>query len=173
MTDGRIARAIADMSLARSKKVRSAFTACPRKSAERKAYYDMLEASRKADLISRRGSNGFWLSSSCFDGAEKTLAAVFQKGRLLARSMRRWKTNERQRECSIACWTGSRARSRRQMGAAEKCSPDTALRDIRTARPRYFCKDEARQKHQITLLRPNKISETPSMATSCGFESAA
>ena len=58
--NGRIARAIADMSLARSEESSQRFTACPRRSAlSGKPITTCLKQRRKANLISRRGSNGF------------------------------------------------------------------------------------------------------------------
>lgn len=58
--NGRIARAIADMSLARSETAHSAFTACQRKSAlSEKPITTCWKKRRRTGSISRHGLNGF------------------------------------------------------------------------------------------------------------------
>jgi len=60
--NGRIARAIADMTLARSENSKQRFYSMSAQiREERAAYYDILNTLRKAHWISRTGSNGFLL----------------------------------------------------------------------------------------------------------------
>ena len=62
--NGRIARAIADMVLARSERARSAFTACRRKSGRSAMPITKSSKRRKRAIsTSRVGSNGFWTVS--------------------------------------------------------------------------------------------------------------
>src|SRR5690606_30302765 len=81
--NGRIARAIADMALARSEGSPQRFYSMSAQiRLERKAYYDLLEATQKADLDITA-----WLAwfleclERAFDGAEGILAAVLAKAR--------------------------------------------------------------------------------------------
>lgn len=131
--NGRIARAIADMSLARSEKSPQRFysmSAQIRK--ERSAYYDRLEATQKQET----GDITPWLQwfLSCldraFEGAEVTLATVLKKAKF-------WDThpasdfNERQRDMINRLFDGFFGKLNTSKWAKiEKCSPDTALRDI-------------------------------------------
>lgn len=130
--NGRIARAIADMSLARSEDSSQRFYSMSAQiRVERKAYYDILETTQKSDLDITE-----WLAwflaclDRAFDGAEKILAAVFQKAEF-------WQKhagapfNERQRDMLnrlLGGFTGNLTSSK--WATIEKCSPDTALRDI-------------------------------------------
>lgn len=82
--NGRIARAIADMQLARSEKSPQRFYSMSAQiRQERQNYYRMLEATQKGDLEITP-----WLSwflaclDRAFDGAEGILAAVFRKAQL-------------------------------------------------------------------------------------------
>jgi len=130
--NGRIARAIADMSLARSENSPQRFYSMSAQiRVERKAYYDLLEATQKGDL-----NVTSWLEwflgclDRAIDGAEKTLAGVFQKAEF-------WKKhagaaiNERQRDILNRLLNGFEGKlSSSKWALIEKCSPDTALRDI-------------------------------------------
>lgn len=144
--NGRVARAIADMSLARSEKSSQRFysmSAQIRK--ERNAYYDTLEATQKQD----DGNVTPWLQwflgclDRAFDGAESTLATVLKKARF-------WEThsaadfNERQRDMINRLFDGFYGKLNTSKWAKiEKCSADTALRDITALVERDILKKEA------------------------------
>lgn len=130
--NGRIARAIADMSLARSEDSPQRFYSMSAQiRLERSAYYDMLEATQKGDLDITPWLEWFLgCLSRAFDGAEETLAAVFQKAEF-------WKKhaaaplNERQRDILNRLLDGFDGKlTSSKWAKIEKCSPDTALRDI-------------------------------------------
>jgi Fic family protein len=130
--NGRIARAIADMSLARSEGSSQRFYSMSAQiRVERKAYYDMLEATQKGDLDITPWFEWFLgCLDRAFDGTEQTLAAVFRKADF-------WKThaaakiNERQRDILNRLLDGFEGKlTSSKWALIEKCSPDTALRDI-------------------------------------------
>jgi Fic family protein len=130
--NGRIARAIADMSLARSEGSSQRFYSMSAQiRVERKAYYDMLEATQKGDLDITPWLEWFLgCLDRAFDGTEQTLAAVFRKADF-------WKThaaakiNERQRDILNRLLDGFEGKlTSSKWALIEKCSPDTALRDI-------------------------------------------
>lgn len=79
--NGRIARAIADMSLARSEDSPQRFYSMSAQiRLERNAYYDMLEATQKRDLDVTSWLEWFLAClDRAFDGAEAVLANVFHK----------------------------------------------------------------------------------------------
>lgn len=130
--NGRIARAIADMALARSEGSPQRFYSMSAQiRLERSAYYDILEATQKADLDITR-----WLSwflaclDRAFDGAEVILGGVLKTARF-------WEKhagaafNERQRGMLnrlLGDFEGKLTSSK--WAKIEKCSQDTALRDI-------------------------------------------
>jgi Fic family protein len=130
--NGRIARAIADMSLARSEDSAQRFYSMSAQiRQERNAYYDILEATQKGGLDVTP-----WLAwflgclDRAFDGAEKILAAVFRKAEF-------WKMhagasfNERQRDMLNQLLDGFDGKlTSSKWATIENCSPDTALRDI-------------------------------------------
>src|SRR5204862_7502279 len=96
--NGRIARAIADMSLARADGTRDRFYSMSSQIApERKQYYQELEYAQRGDLDITR-----WLTwfldclGRAIDGADQTLAAVLHKAKLWQRINRK-PVNERQR----------------------------------------------------------------------------
>lgn len=144
--NGRVARAIADMSLARSEKSPQRFysmSAQIRK--ERNAYYDTLEVTQKQD----DGNVTPWLLwflgclDRAFDGAESTLATVLKKARF-------WEThsvadfNERQRDMINRLFDGFFGKLNTSKWAKiEKCSADTALRDITDLVDRGILQKEA------------------------------
>jgi len=130
--NGRIARAIADMMLARSEDSSQRFYSMSAQiRLERKAYYDTLEATQKGGLDITQWLEWFLgCLDRAFDGAEKILAAVFQKAEF-------WKKhgsaplNERQRDMLNRLLDGFEGGlTSSKWAAIEKCSPDTALRDI-------------------------------------------
>lgn len=130
--NGRIARAIADMQLARSEHSPQRFYSMSAQiRQERNAYYEILEATQKSDLDITHWLEWFL---SCldraFDRAESALAAVLKKARF-------WEKhgggalNERQRDMLnrlLNGFTGKLTSSK--WAKIEKCSTDTALRDI-------------------------------------------
>ncbi|MBP1296418.1 Fic family protein [Bradyrhizobium elkanii] len=130
--NGRIARAIADMSLARSEEIPQRFYSMSAQiRAERNAYYDLLESTQK------RGLNITpWLEwfLGCLDraigGAETVLAAVLEKAEFWKRHAGA-KLNDRQRDMLNRLLDGFDGKlTSSKWAAIEKCSPDTALRDI-------------------------------------------
>ena len=143
--NGRIARAIADMSLARSEDSPQRFYSMSAQiRLERNAYYDMLEATQKGDLDITPWLEWFLgCLDRAFDGAEKTLAAVFQKAEF-------WKKhaaeplNERQRDILNRLLDGFDGKlTSSKWARIEKCSPDTALRDIHDLVARNILKKDA------------------------------
>jgi Fic family protein len=143
--NGRIARAIADMSLARSEASPQRFYSMSSQiRLERKAYYDMLEATQKGDLGVTPWIEWFLgCLDRAFDGAEKTLAIVFRKAEF-------WKQhaaaplNERQRDILHRLLDGFDGKlTSSKWAAIEKCSPDTALRDIADLVGRGFLRKNA------------------------------
>jgi Fic family protein len=130
--NGRIARAIADMSLARSEGSPQRFYSMSAQiQHERNAYYDILEATQKRDLDVTPWM-GWFLGclDRAFDGAEKTLAGVFQKAEFWNKHAAA-SLNERQRDIVNRLLDGFDGKlTSSKWALIEKCSPDTALRDI-------------------------------------------
>lgn len=130
--NGRIARAIADLALARSENSSQRFYSMSAQiRAEANAYYDILEATQKGD-----GDITDWLLWFCrclgraIEGAETTLASVISKAEF-------WKRhasvalNERQRDMLnrlLGSFVGNLTTSK--WAKITRCSQDTALRDI-------------------------------------------
>ena len=115
--NGRIARAIADMLLARSEQSAQRFYSMSAQiRLERTAYYDILEATQKGDL-----DVTVWLEwfLGCLDraiaGATQTLSGVLRKARFWE-AIKGQPLNERQRKSSTDCWKASRASSPRPNG---------------------------------------------------------
>jgi Fic family protein len=130
--NGRIARTIADMQLARSEKSPQRFYSMSAQIRhERKSYYDILEETQKSDLDITA-----WLTwfLSClgraFDGAEGILAGVLRKARFWERHGKAV-INARQRDMLNRLLDGFECKlTSSKYARIEKCSPDTALRDI-------------------------------------------
>ncbi len=130
--NGRIARAIADQALARSEHSAQRFYSMSAQiRQERKNYYDILEATRKADLDITS-----WLAwflgclDRAFDGAETISGAVLKKARF-------WEKhagtgfNDRQRNIINRLLDGFEGKlTSSKWATLAKCSQDTALRDI-------------------------------------------
>ena len=130
--NGRIARAIADMALARSENSPQRFYSMSAQiRVERKAYYDVLEATQKGGLDITQWLEWFLgCLSRAFDGAETILGSVLKKARF-------WEThggeqfNERQRKVLHRLLDGFEGKlTSSKWAALGKCSQDTASRDI-------------------------------------------
>ena len=143
--NGRIARAIADMSLARSEESSERFYSMSAQiRIERKAYYDILETTQKSDLDITPWMKWFLgCLDRAFDGAEKTLAGVFAKANFWKRHSGE-QINNRQRDMINRWLDGFEGKlTSSKWAAIEKCSPDTALRDIDDLLTRGIFKKDA------------------------------
>jgi Fic family protein len=130
--NGRIARAIADMSLARSEESPQRFYSMSAQiRLERNAYYDILESTQKGGLDITPWMEWFLgCLDRAFDGAQKTLANVFKKAEFWKKHSAA-KLNERQRDIINRLLDGFEGKlTSSKWATIEKCSPDTALRDI-------------------------------------------
>jgi Fic family protein len=130
--NGRIARAIADMLLARSERNPQRFYSMSAQiQQERNAYYEILEAAQKGDLDITAWLEWFLAClGRAFDHAETILAVVLNKARFWDR-FAGTKFNERQRSMInrlLNEFDGKLTSSK--WAKLEKCSQDTALRDI-------------------------------------------
>ena len=136
--NGRIARAIADMQLARADGSRERFYSMSVQiRQERNAYYDILGKTQKSTDVTKDGINITpWLEwfltclSRALDNTESTLANVFKKARF-------WEAhtsaslNERQRTVINKLFDGFEGKlSTSKWSKITKCSQDTAWRDI-------------------------------------------
>ena len=130
--NGRIARAIGDLLLARADgSPQRLYSLSAQIQRERKAYYDILERTQKSSLDVTE-----WLAwfldtlHRAVDQAKHTLDAVLAK----ARFWQRWATtplNERQVKLLNKLLDGFDGKlTSSKWAAIAKCSPDTALRDI-------------------------------------------
>lgn len=131
--NGRIARAIADMALARADGTKDRFYSMSSQiETERKDYYLRLEAAQRGD-VNITGWLEWFLGclGRAIDGADGTLGAVLNKARMWQRINRK-PVNERQRLVINRMLNGFRGfLSTSKYAKLAKCSPDTALRDIR------------------------------------------
>ncbi|HEV8721181.1 MAG TPA: Fic family protein [Candidatus Binatia bacterium] len=130
--NGRIARAIADMALARSEQSSQRFYSMSAQiRTERKTYYEMLEKTQKGGLDVTPWLEWFLgCLDRAFDGTEKTLGSVLQKARF-------WEVhaaaqlNDRQRLMLNKLLDGFEGKlTSSKWAKIAKCSQDTALRDI-------------------------------------------
>ncbi|ADP70661.1 filamentation induced by cAMP protein Fic [Rhodomicrobium vannielii ATCC 17100] len=130
--NGRIARAIADMALARSEQSAQRFYSMSAQiRLERNAYYDILEHTQKGDLDVTPWL-GWFLGclDRAFNGAEATLAIVLRKARFWEAQGGR-ALNPRQQAMLNRLFDGFEGKLTSSKWARIcKCSPDTALRDI-------------------------------------------
>lgn len=130
--NGRIARAIGDMSLARSEKSPQRFYSLSAQiQRERKEYYDLLEQTQKGALDVTE-----WLAwflaclGRAIEGAENTLGMVIAKSRFWERCAG-ISLNERQIKLINRLLDGFEGKlTSSKWAAIAKCSPDSALRDI-------------------------------------------
>jgi Fic family protein len=130
--NGRIARAIADMSLARSEASPQRFYSMSAQiQLERQAYYEMLGTTQKGNLDITRWLEWFLAClDRAFDGAEAILSSVFRKAEFW-RVNAATSLNERQRDILNRLLDGFEGKlTSSKWAKIEKCSADTALRDI-------------------------------------------
>lgn len=144
--NGRIARAIADMLLARSEETSQRFysmSAQIRK--ERKTYYEILEATQKGELDITRWMEWFLnCLGRAIDNAETVLGTVLSKARLWE-SFAKVEFNKRQREMVERQLHGFEGKlTSSKWAKLAKCSQDTASRDIEDLiRKKVLVKDAA------------------------------
>ena len=100
---------------------------------ERNAYYDMLEATQKGDLDITPWLEWFLAClDRAFDGAETRSPPCFAKPNSGRSTLSRF--NDRQRDILNRLLDGFEGKlTSSKWAKIEKCSPDTALRDIRTS----------------------------------------
>lgn len=130
--NGRIARAIADMMLARSEGSPQRFYSMSAQiRLERKDYYAILERTQKGDLDITAWLQWFLgCLDRAFDGAEDIFANVLRKARFWE-AMAGQPLNERQRKVVNRLLEGFEGKlTSSKWAALTKTSPDTALRDI-------------------------------------------
>ena len=130
--NGRIARAVADMALARSEKSPQRFYSVSSQiRQERNDYYDVLERTQKGTLDVTKWLEWFL---SCFDraveSAQKMLESTLRKARFWEAHAGQ-ELNERQRSILNRLLDGFEGKlTTRKWAALGKCSQDTAYRDI-------------------------------------------
>lgn len=130
--NGRIARAISDMTLARSEESPQRFYSMSAQiRAERKAYYSILEATQRDGLDITPWLEWFLAClDRAFDGAEVILADVLHKARFWERHGAK-PLNERQRRILNRVLDGFEGKlTSSKWARLGKCSQDTAIRDI-------------------------------------------
>jgi Fic family protein len=161
--NGRIARAIADMALARADGTRDRFYSMSSQiECERKEYYRALEAAQRGDLDITR-----WLAwfleclDRAVDSADDNLAGVLRKATLWDRINRR-PVNDRQRTVInrlLQDFEGFLTTSK--YAKLAKCSADTALRDIQELRERgILLKNPGRGRStSYRLAEPDAVAE--------------
>jgi Fic family protein len=130
--NGRIARAIADLALARSENTPQRFYSMSAQiRLERKAYYDSLQAAQRGDLDVTAWFDWFLAClDRAFGGAERMLASVLVKARFWRR-LADAPVNDRQRRILNRLLDGFEGKlTSSKWALLAKCSQDTALRDI-------------------------------------------
>jgi len=130
--NGRIARAIADMALARSENSSQRFYSMSAQIClERKAYYTILEFTQKGGLDVTPWLEWFLeCLGRAFQGAEITLASVLKKARFWEIYSGK-KFNDRQRKIINLIFDGFEGKlTSSKWAVLTKCSQDTASRDI-------------------------------------------
>ena len=130
--NGRIARAIADMALARSENSQRRFYSMSTQiRQERNAYYKILESTQKGDLDITNWLDWFLgcLGRAIY-GAEDILEKVFAKAQFWEK-YGNLSFNSRQRDMLNRLLDNFKGKlTSSKWAKIEKCSPDTALRDI-------------------------------------------
>lgn len=130
--NGRMARAIGDMVLAKSELSSQRFYSLSAQiQRDRKQYYDLLEKAQKGNLDVTHWLMWFLASlGRAVEGAEDTLSAVMGKARFWERHAG-MSFNERQIKLINKLLDGLEGKlSSSKWAAMTKCSPDSALRDI-------------------------------------------
>ncbi len=130
--NGRIARAIADMALARSENSTQRFYSMSAQiRLERNAYYDMLEKTQRSGLDITPWLEWFLgCLDRAIDGAEHILAGIFHKAHFWEAHAHK-PFNERQRAVINRLFDGFEGKlTSSKWAKLAKCSQDTALRDI-------------------------------------------
>ncbi len=130
--NGRIARAIADMVLARSERSPQRFYSMSSQiRQERREYYEILQATQRGELDITGWLEWFLAClERAFDRAETILASVLSKARFWDR-FTETDFNERERSMINRLLNGFEGKlTSSKWGKLEKCSQDTALRDI-------------------------------------------
>ena len=161
--NGRIARAIADMALARADRTKDRFYSMSSQiEVERKDYYQNLETAQRGDVNITR-----WLAwfleclGRAIDNAEEELAAVLNKAEMWQRINRR-PVNERQRLVINRMLNGFEGfLTSSKYAKLAKCSHDTAARDIRELHERgILVRNPGRGRStSFRLAEPENISE--------------
>jgi len=132
--NGRIARAIADMALARADGTKDRFYSMSSQiEAERKNYYLQLEAAQRGGSLDITPWIEWFLGclDRAIDGAQNTLSVVLYKARLW-KLINRHPVNDRQRLIINRMLSGFKGHmTTSKYAKLAKCSQDTALRDIR------------------------------------------
>jgi Fic family protein len=130
--NGRIARAIADMALARSEKGPQRFYSMSAQiRQERNAYYEILERTQKADMDVTRWMEWFLAClGRAIDGAQIVLSTVLAKAKFWER-MHGIAINDRQRLVLNKLLDGFEGKlTTTKYAKLTKSSQDTALRDL-------------------------------------------
>lgn len=130
--NGRIARAIADMALARSEKTGQRFYSMSAQiRREHKEYYDTLEWAQKGELDVTRWQDWFLnCLLRAIEGAQEILSAVLQKARFWERFAKE-PLNKRQIKILNRLLDGFEGKlTTSKWAKIAKCSQDTAYRDI-------------------------------------------
>ena len=144
--NGRIARAIADMALARADGVAERFYSMSSQiERERKQYYDSLESRQRGGL-----DISLWLEwflgclYRALENAQENLWAILHKARTWERINQDGPVNERQHAVINRLLDGFEGKlSSSKYAKLAKCSPDTALRDIKELQARDILIQEA------------------------------
>lgn len=144
--NGRIARAIADMALARADGTKNRFYSMTSQiEAERRDYYDRLEAQQRS-TVDLTDWLGWFLGclDRALDRAEAMLAAVMSKAKVWA-VVNRGPVNDRQRKVLNRLLDGFEGHlTTSNYAKLAKCSADTALRDVRELLDRGILKQNPR-----------------------------
>ena len=130
--NGRIARAIADMTLARSENSPQRFYSMSAQiRQDRNAYYEILEQTQKGDMDVTPWMEWFLgCLGRAIDGAQTVLATVLAKARFWERAQR-GSINDRQKLVLNRLLDGFEGKlTTTKYAKLTKSSPDTALRDI-------------------------------------------
>lgn len=131
--NGRIARAIADMALARAEQTMERFYSMSAQiERERKQYYDQLEKSQRGGLDVTAWLEWFLgCLGRAIHGADNEVASTLRKAKIW-KHINETPVNERQRKVInllLGDFKGKLTSSK--YATLTKCSPDTALRDIK------------------------------------------